>query len=127
MWERKNEYFKALWKEWNYYKYDQVCDLITDISKEHESIAKIILGITMPVSFFSIVIICTCVTLVAVGVWIKKKYIMWTELGLVSLIFAVIILGFITLTHATPQRICVCIVPLIAILIGRIVDNIGRR
>lgn len=121
--EKPLEYFEATFREWQQYQHKPLWynpyNLGTYFRLEYEGISRIL----MPFSFQTMVLISIFEVFFGFVRWYRTKKVPWEEWGLAALILSILILGFMTLTFATPHRICVCAIPCSIILIFKIMEN----
>lgn len=121
--EKPLEYFEATFKEWGKYQHKQLWYNPYELGMYFRSGYEGISRLLMPFSYLNIVVISIFEVFVGVLRWYRMKKAPWVEWGLSALILSIVVLGFMTLTFATPHRICVCVIPCTIILFFKIVEN----
>lgn len=121
--EKSAPYISALYGKWKDYQSKPLwkCeyDLGTYFRTEFESLAWLL----MPFNFLCITLLSVFEIIAGFYFWYRTKKVPWIAWGTAALILSIVILGFATLTHAIPQRICVCVIPLVIMQIAIIAER----
>lgn len=124
-----SQYMKCLYSKWTEHKRELISDKSWQkyTSGQRADLAGKIQILLMPFSFRLTLFLCLAALVMGIVTWIRTKRVPYARLGFPTLNIAIILLSFGTLTHASPQRICVHMTPLVLLMVtgmlGQLLDQ----
>ncbi|MBO5093621.1 MAG: hypothetical protein J6C33_04600, partial [Lachnospiraceae bacterium] len=122
--QNANAYMKALLRGWNNNKYMYIHEL-KDFACSDRMIGEIscIQRILLPFSFIMTFILCLLEFCIGIIIWCMNKKVPYVNVGFPVLIISIMVLSFGTLTHATPQRICIHMLPAVLLMVFYMIEQ----
>lgn len=121
--EKAKAYFGAIYNKWQDYSNKPLWKYEYELGSYFETGFEGAAILLMPLNFLCITFLSVFEIIAGFFSWYRTQKVPWVRWGTAALILSVIILGFGTLTHAIPQRICVCVIPLSIVMLFGILER----
>ncbi len=121
-----NTFLAIAWEKWQKYAGQSIGHVNSLDEGNNWKYDHALQRILMPLPYIGVLILSLIGYALSFYCWIRRKRVPWMGLAFPTIIISIILLGFVTLTHATPQRICVCIIPLFYFLIAEVIGLIHQ-